>query len=70
MSKNIKVGDEVLVLNYEELADDAPEKYIGDRGKVSSITRRDTKGYNIQVKFGDGGYFDTWDFKPEQLQLV
>lgn len=68
---SFKIGDSVEILYYIEGDDDAPSKYIGCSGVIFSTTRTDSgDSRNIGVKFGAGGYFDTWDFSPEQIKLV
>lgn len=68
-----KIGDEVVVLHYEELSENAPPRYIGRVGIITSLDKVVSgTSRNIEVTFDETirDIFNKWDFSPEQLKLV
>ena len=70
---SFKTGDIVEVLYFEERYDDAPSKYIGRTGTITSLSQnRSGVSRNIEVTFDEPekSMYNCWDFSPEQLKLV
>ena len=70
MSVNLKVGDMVEILYYEEGISDAPSNCIGKVGKIIDL-ENDQEPYIYSVDFDCKiNSYDSWNFKPQQLKLV
>ena len=70
MSTNLKVGDKVEILYYEEGISDAPSNCIGKVGKIIDL-ENDQELHIYLVEFDCKiNSFDSWNFKPQQLKLV
>ena len=70
MSANLKVGDRVEILYYEEGHFDAPTECIGKVGEIIAL-ENDQEAYIYLVKFDYKiNSFQSWNFKPKQLKLV
>ena len=70
MSTNLKVGDKVEILYYEEGISDAPSNCIGKVGKIIAL-ENDQEPHIYLVEFDyEINCFESWNFKSEQLNLV
>lgn len=70
MSANLKVGDRVEILYYEEGISDAPSACIGKVGESLDL-ENDQEPHIYLVEFDyEINCFESWNFKPEQLKLV
>lgn len=70
MSTNLKVGDKVEILYYEEGISDAPSNCIGKVGKIVDL-ENDQEPHIYLVEFDyEINSFESWNFKLQQLKLV
>ena len=69
MSVNLKVGDMVEILYYEEGISDAPSNCIGKVGKIIYL-ENDQEPHIYSVEFVyEINCSKSWNFKPEQIKL-
>ena len=69
MSVNLKVGDMVEILYYEEGISDAPSNCIGKVGKIIDLENgQEPHIYSVEFVY-EIDCFKSWNFKPEQLKL-
>ena len=70
MSTNLKVGDKVEILYYEEGFSDAPSNCIGKVGEIFDLENdQEPHIYLVEFDYEING-FESWNFKLEQLNLV
>lgn len=70
MGTNLRVGDKVEILYYEEGISDAPSECIGKVGEIIDL-ENDQEPHIYSVEFDyEIHCFESWNFKPEQLKLV
>ena len=70
MSTNLKVGDKVEILYYEEGISDAPSKCIGEIGEIIDL-ENDQEPHIYLVEFDyEINCFESWNFKLQQLKLI